>query len=238
MEILKKHCDIIVDIVTTGSDQDIQAAAVELVGKVSKHAAYVLKRVFSDPGTVGPQLAKCLRKADEDALVEKYTVDSRKRKLPKLSDAELLYATIELPLGRVGFNKWKKLTDSKCSGFVSNWNYMNREKKLILPNSVIESDMEVSDTVCSMPLFTMLESTVTRLFEVDRIKVKIDSLVEQVGANATNPLDLRFFYKVGCDGTGGMSQYHQNCSDGSSVEDNKLFGNCPSFVMIRAVVYQ
>ena len=194
------------------------------MGKLNKDAAYVLKRVFKDPDTVGPQLATYLKKVEEDALVEKYSA-KRKREASKLSDAELLAATMSVPLSRAGYNKLKKLTDSRGFKIMSNWNYMNREKQAILPKALIESDMEVSDTVCTMPLFTVLESTITRLFEVERIKIKIDSLVSQVGADATNPLNLRFFYKVRCDGTGGMGQYNQNCSDGSSVEDNKLFGN-------------
>ena len=74
-----------------------------------------------------------------------------------------------------------------------------------------------------MPLLTVLKCTVARLFEVDRIKVGITELASQVGADSSNPLQLRFFYKLGCDGTGGMSQY-QNAADGSSFEDNKLFG--------------
>ena len=125
----------------------------------------------------------------------------------------------------LAYNKLKKLTDSKGFDFLPCYDFMVREKNRILPKSLIEAEMELSDKVAKMPLNTMLARTLTHLYEVDRIKSKIDDLVVQVGASSANPLPLRFLYKIGMDGTGGMSQYHQNCTDGSFIEDNKLFGN-------------
>ena len=219
---LRNNSHIISDALPKLADKDIQAAAIEMVKKVSKDAAYVLRRVFSDPGTVGPQLAAFLKQSDKDALVEKYTV---KRKRKNLSNVELLAATVSVPLARSGYQKLKKLTDSRGVGFMSTWNYMSREKKIILPPSLVESEMVLSDTECMMPLFTIIKLTADRWFEVDKVKEKVSSLVTEVGADAVNPLHLNWFYKVRCDGTGGMSQYHQNGSDGKPVEDNKLFGN-------------
>ena len=43
-------------------DEDIQQAAINLIKKSNKDAAYVLTRVFEDPATMGPLLAEFLKK--------------------------------------------------------------------------------------------------------------------------------------------------------------------------------
>ena len=107
--------------------------------------------------------------------------------------------------------------------------FTGREKEAILPKALVESEMHLDDRVCMMPLCTMLKCTTARLFQADEILTAINDLVSRVGADVSEPLPLRFIYKLGCDGTGGMSQYNQNAADGSFVEDNKLFGNCNFF---------
>ena len=102
--------------------------------------------------------------------------------------------------------------------------FTGREKEAILPKALVESEMHLDDRVCMMPLCTMLKCTTARLFQADEILTAINDLVSRVGADVSEPLPLRFIYKLGCDGTGGMSQYNQNAADGSFVEDNKLFG--------------
>ena len=47
------------------TDDDIKAAAIELVRNLNKDAGYVLKRMLDDANTVGPQLAKYVREKDK-----------------------------------------------------------------------------------------------------------------------------------------------------------------------------
>ena len=109
-------------------DADIQQAAIDMVMKSDRDAAYVLGRIFNDPEVMGPLLAKFLDQEDEkeekqeEVVVEKRAV---KRK-STLSDIDLLAATLTVPLSRAGYNKLKKLSDTQGYKFMSNWKYMGK----------------------------------------------------------------------------------------------------------------
>ena len=47
------------------SDEEVKAAAIELVRKLNDDAGYVLKRMLDDPNNLGPQLATYVREEDK-----------------------------------------------------------------------------------------------------------------------------------------------------------------------------
>ena len=70
-------------------DTDIQKAAINMVAKSNRDAAYVLGRIFNDPEVVGPLLAKFLEQEDkkeEEMVVERTRAAKRKSSLSDLID--------------------------------------------------------------------------------------------------------------------------------------------------------
>ena len=90
----------------------------------------------------------------------------------------------------------KKLTDKNGFHCMSTWQYMGREKEAILPKSLIDSHMTLTDQVCMVPLFNIVKCTVSRLFEVDVVKDVVTDLTTRLGSSSTDPLHVRFLYKV------------------------------------------
>ena len=87
-----------------------------------------------------------------------------------------------------------------------------------------DSQGTLTDSECMMPLLAMLKGHVSRLFEIKELKDSINHLTGLVGADSVEPLILSLFYKIGCDGTGGLSQYQQKTSEGKTIDDRKLLG--------------
>ena len=82
---------------TSLTDDEVKKLAIDLVKKESKEAAYVMTRLFEDPKTVAPPLAKVLVNEEKDKVVKKFTV---KRKRTTMSDLKSLSLTLSSGVAR------------------------------------------------------------------------------------------------------------------------------------------
>jgi len=77
-------------------------------------------------------------------------------------------------------------------------------------------DLHISESNCSVPMQSLVDHTVHRIFEIETVKSM------QIKENMNH---FEMLYKWGCDGSSGQAQYKQNFNDGATslITDHDLF---------------
>lgn len=199
---------IVEPLLKSSSEQLLFASKLKLQSAGKRSAAKIVTKIYEDPG-----------KASD---IKRYLDSPQKSKPIKMTPDEALAFFVDAKLTRHQYILIRNEAKRRNADIYPCYDKIIEAKKRCYPENI-----EYSNTEATVDLQSLLDHTVTRLVysEIDKIKKEF----------TTSKLQLKFFFKWGCDGASSQSNYKQKFDDNSrKFDDSSLFIVCLVPLMIQS----